>query len=498
MIETEFMKLYEELTKLNETLKSYKVVYYEDGVKKSFTVQAGSKAEAEQIGWSRVDADSLYVSEEITEATDFYASKTFWADAKAGKLNDQAFKNAFKDELVTLGLWSLIDEEYYSTSRFYTPTHTGVLIDKSSYGAIKKVADENPDSWAVKALLKMWVLQFKDGVKSNTQLKKERMDAAEEERKVRLQKEREENEVKKVAYKAAEKEFKDTYFQEVVDTVNKVATDFASKAYATAKTLVEKMIKFADDSKALSKGLITQHSMLSNEEFLKLAEDDIIKIRCSVEGNSSFPDYPSEPKFKIDVGVFKFLNEQGNSLQSYARKAGVGYDYARCLLYPEDITEEAITKKVLEMLKPLSEAILADLKKSVTWYQENFDKLNKKVTAAKNAQAAADADKPVDPNFSKDILSLFEEGLESAGRSADIWSDSTSDNKAVAYIFGLHESAQRIAPALLYCNWRAVHGDQEVASWKMTDSISDLEDAITDAMDVFKRDKSLTIEVIKN
>lgn len=438
------------------------------------------------------ELDSLY------EAPDFYASKTFWADAKAGKLNDQAFKNAFKDELVTLGLWSLIDEEYYSTSRFYTPTHTGVLIDKSSYGAIKKAADENPDSWAVKALLKMWVLQFKDGVKSNTQLKKERMDAAEEDRKIRLQKEREENEVKEVAYKAAEKEFKDTYFQEVADTVNKVATDFALKVYSTAKTLVGKMIKFADDTKALSKGLIANHSMRRNEEFLKLAEDDIIKMHCSVDGNSSFTHYPSNPEFKIRVGVFKFLNEQGESLQSYIRKAGIGYGQAYCYLRPEDFTEEIITKEVLEMLKPLSEAILADLEESVTWHQENFDKLNKKVTAAKNAQAAADTDKPVDPNFSKDILSLFEEGLESADRSADIWSDSTSDNQAVAYIFGLHESVQRIAPALLYCNWRAVRGDQEVASWKMTDSISDLEDAITDAMDVFKRDKSLTIEVIKN
>ena len=58
-----FEDWYEELSKLHEALQTYRITYYEDGVKKSFTVQASSKAEAEQIGWSKVDADSLYVSE---------------------------------------------------------------------------------------------------------------------------------------------------------------------------------------------------------------------------------------------------------------------------------------------------------------------------------------------------------------------------------------------------------------------------------------------------
>ena len=51
--------------------KNYQVTYYDDGVKKSFTVTANSNSEAEQIAWSRVDADSLWVTEleeELTEA----------------------------------------------------------------------------------------------------------------------------------------------------------------------------------------------------------------------------------------------------------------------------------------------------------------------------------------------------------------------------------------------------------------------------------------------
>lgn len=49
--------------------KDYEVTYYNDGVRKSFTVQASSRADAEQIAWSRVDADSLYVTE-LNEALD--------------------------------------------------------------------------------------------------------------------------------------------------------------------------------------------------------------------------------------------------------------------------------------------------------------------------------------------------------------------------------------------------------------------------------------------
>ena len=46
--------------------KQYKITYREDGVSKSFTVWASSKAEAEQKAWSQVDADSVWVTE-LTE-----------------------------------------------------------------------------------------------------------------------------------------------------------------------------------------------------------------------------------------------------------------------------------------------------------------------------------------------------------------------------------------------------------------------------------------------
>ena len=44
-------------------MKKYKITAYIGGVKKSRTVEAKNKAEAEQIGWELFDVDSIYVSE---------------------------------------------------------------------------------------------------------------------------------------------------------------------------------------------------------------------------------------------------------------------------------------------------------------------------------------------------------------------------------------------------------------------------------------------------
>lgn len=50
-------------TSKSSTSKKYKVTYYDDGVQKSFEISATNKLDAERIAWSKVEADSLYVTE---------------------------------------------------------------------------------------------------------------------------------------------------------------------------------------------------------------------------------------------------------------------------------------------------------------------------------------------------------------------------------------------------------------------------------------------------
>jgi hypothetical protein len=97
--------------------------------------------EYEQIGFF----ESL--SEEITEATDFRASKEFWSSAKIGSMDEDAFHKAFDQELTELGLMDMFDAD-------------GVLAN--DYGRIAKAKEANPDSWAAKALGKLWALRYKD------------------------------------------------------------------------------------------------------------------------------------------------------------------------------------------------------------------------------------------------------------------------------------------------------------------------------------------------
>ena len=99
----------EELTEA--TQKKFKITYREDGVSKSFIVTARDKAEAEQIAWSRVDADSVWVSEldeeleESAEADETEAPEE--ANAENVETEDTDEEESVEDSDLTIG--ALVD-----------------------------------------------------------------------------------------------------------------------------------------------------------------------------------------------------------------------------------------------------------------------------------------------------------------------------------------------------------------------------------------------------
>ena len=219
---SDFNKVYEELEALNEeTLKTWRISYYEDDVKKSFTVQASSKEEAEQIGWSRVDADSLSVSEVVNEDAKSDASKKFWAAAKTNKIDEESFHAAYDDELRDLDLMDVFTAE-------------GALVNKGVYGRIKAAKEANPDSWAVKALARLWALRYVNNVKFASEVAAD-MAAADEAQRRAEQKRQEEE----AAILAKEEKFKD--YQETLKTyISKVDPEImAAYEQATGVSAVE-------------------------------------------------------------------------------------------------------------------------------------------------------------------------------------------------------------------------------------------------------------------
>ena len=85
------------------------------------------------------------LSEAANDPTKVAASKKFWFEAKQNRMDEDSFHTAFDDELTELGLMDMFDAR-------------GVL--ENNYGRIKKAADDNPESWALKALGKLWALRY--------------------------------------------------------------------------------------------------------------------------------------------------------------------------------------------------------------------------------------------------------------------------------------------------------------------------------------------------
>lgn len=93
--------------------------------------------------------------EQLEEASDYRASKRFWDDARYWRMNEDAFHAAFDDELKELGLMDVFTSE-------------GAFTGKDVYGKIKAAKEANPDSWAVKALAKLWALRYTSNPNPNT------------------------------------------------------------------------------------------------------------------------------------------------------------------------------------------------------------------------------------------------------------------------------------------------------------------------------------------
>ena len=105
----------------------------------------------------------------INEAADEAASKKFWAAAKNKQIDEVSFHAAYDEELTELGLTDIFNTD-------------GTFINKGVYGKIKAAKDANPDSWAIKAISKLWALRYVDNVLFKAEADKVAADAAEREK----------------------------------------------------------------------------------------------------------------------------------------------------------------------------------------------------------------------------------------------------------------------------------------------------------------------------
>lgn len=416
----------------------------------------------------------------LHEDRTFEASQRFWLAAKNSQLDDNSFHFAFDNELEELGLMDIFNTD-------------GTLINSGVYSRIKAAKEANPDSWAVKALLKMWVLQFKDKVKPESQIRREKAEAERAEREAKIAAAKAELEAKRAAeYEAAKKEWDilNENLSFVQDLINKTAKEYVAAKKAILKPNLEQELKLKTEIETATQGIVKIYDSSAASILSKLdKEDELIKVSVTLEELD-----PRYPYAVIRAEVRKFLTESPNFY--YWDKSTEQHKTASHTLGfgSEDIKEAIVKSKVVALLNGIWKAVSSKLD-NLTRMQKEHKVVMDKINTAKAAQSAVNAGSPVDPEFVSKILDELAQGRKAAKKAYDFYSDTQDGSSGAAAAMQTYETLVSVGTYLVNCNWRATVNGREIASWRTTDSVKDLRDQLETTFDAFSSD--LNIEIVE-
>ena len=395
---------------------------------------------------------------DLLEWGDYGSSSQFWSEAKAGRLDSTSFWNAYSSELRKLGLLDLFDTEYKE------------LKQKSSYGRIKKAAEENPDSWAVRALLKVWVLQFKNGVKSNIRI------------------EREEGE-QKLAAKKAELAGIEAQLPEFEKIFKEVGNRILGEAAAECNKLIKVNNELINKIKEISHGFVKAQSFIAKE----IKDTDLFEMNFKYYGPTM-----SDLTGTIYISFEKVFGESVD-YHWLSRIHGDSSNILQKRFDIEGMTVDKIRKEAEKAFTDLASIIKPQVGNisHTELIKTTYDKTVKTIEDGKKAQAAVNAGKPVDPDFIAEVLAVLKNGLKKANAEYASWAGWRYDDgdSGAAFANEKYKTIQAAATYLFNCNWRSYVNDREIAVWRVTDSKEALEDALSDTFDAISQD--LNIEIIK-
>ena len=395
---------------------------------------------------------------DLLEWGEYSDSSQFWSEAKAGRLDGSSFWAAYSSELRRLGLLDLIDTNYKE------------LKEKSSYGRIKKAAEENPDSWAVKALLKMWVLQFKNGVKSDIRI------------------EREEDE-QKLTDKKAELANVEAQLPEFEKIFREVGNRILGEAAAECNKLMRTNNELINKIKEISHDFVKAQSFIAKE----IKDTNLFEMEFNYYG----------PTMSDLTGTIYISFEEvfGESIKYHwsSRIDRTGYDFIHKRIDIEGMTVDKIREEAEKVFTGLAAAIKPQVGNisHTELIKTTYDKTVKTIEDSKKAQAAVNAGKPVDPDFIAEVLAVLKNGLKKANAEYASWAGWRYDDgdSGAAFANEKYKTIQAAAVYLFNCNWCSYVNNRKIAVWRVTDSKEALEDALSATFDAVSQD--LNIEIIK-
>ena len=395
---------------------------------------------------------------DLLEWGEYSDSSQFWSEAKAGRLDGSSFWAAYSSELRRLGLLDLIDTNYKE------------LKEKSSYGRIKKAAEENPDSWAVKALLKMWVLQFKNGVKSDIRI------------------EREEDE-QKLADKKAELANVEAQLPEFEKIFREVGNRILGEAAAECNKLMRTNNELINKIKEISHGFVRAQSFIAKE----IKDTNLFEMEFNYYG-PTMSDLTGTIYISFETVFGESVKYHWSSIIDRT-----GYDFIHKRIDIEGMTVDKIREEAEKVFTGLAAAIKPQVGNisHTELIKTTYDKTVKTIEDSKKAQAAVNAGKPVDPDFIAEVLAVLKNGLKKANAEYASWAGWRYDDgdSGAAFANEKYKTIQAAAVYLFNCNWCSYVNNRKIAVWRVTDSKEALEDALSATFDAVSQD--LNIEIIK-
>ena len=395
---------------------------------------------------------------DLLEWGEYGASSQFWSEAKAGRLDSTSFWSAYSSELRKLGLLDLFDTNYKE------------LKEKSSYGRIKKAAEENPDSWAVKALLKMWVLQFKNGAKSD----------------IRIEQEEDEQ---KLADKKAELAGVETQLPEFEKVFREVGNRILGEAAAECNKLMRTNNELINKIKEISHGFVRAQSFIAKE----IKDTNLFKMDFNYYG-PTMSDLTGTIYISFETVFGESVKYHWSSIIDRT-----GYDFIHKRIDIEGMTVDKIREEAEKVFTGLATVIKPQVGNisHTELIKTTYDKTVKTIEDSKKAQAAVNAGKPVDPDFIAEVLAVLKNGLKKANAEYASWADWRYDDgdSGAAFANEKYKTIQAAAVYLFNCNWCSYVNNRKIAVWRVTDSKEALEDALSATFDAISQD--LNIEIIK-
>ena len=312
---------------------------------------------------------------DLLEWGEYSDSSQFWSEAKAGRLDGTSFWRAYASELRRLGLLDLIDINYKE------------LKEKGSYGRIKKATEEHPDSWAVKALLKMWVLQFKNGVKSD----------------IRIEQEEDEQ---KLADKKAELANVEAQLPEFEKVFREVGNRILGEAAAECNKLMRTNNELINKIKEISHGFVRAQSFIAKE----IKDTNLFEMEFNYYG-PTMSDLTGTIYISFETVFGESVKYHWSSIIDRT-----GYDFIHKRIDIEGMTTDKIREEAEKVFTGLATVIKPQVGNisHTELIKTTYDKTVKTIEDSKKAQAAVNAGKPVDPDFIAEVLAVLKNGLKKA------------------------------------------------------------------------------------